>query len=439
MFERVAVRGCDAACTAKGVDSVDKQASDNGLGALTAGEKRLIALESLQWCAVNAVYFLGLIGAATYELGGNAFLVAAITLVRNLCNSLANAASGPVIDRIGPRKTALATLYAMLAMSIFMGIVPPSVPTLMFAAVMMGLGGGSINTCTRTYPVYLTRGKAGLARLNGLMVFYSNIAYAAGPIAGGVLAGFFPTRVVFLFMAVCLVGAIRVTWDCRETVTPEREGSGKQKDDKLGMVSGVIEGARVTMRTHDLRLIFVSGFLGFFAFGAFDSLESLFYRDVLAVDVVWMGILSAVSGFGMAIGSYIFTKIPARKIDIPLLLATLVFVGIGSMIYVGTNILVVAIAGQFINGLAWGFMEPTQAILVQERTPMTHLGRVMGFVRLGLNSAGVIPLAVAPFLAEAFGVQRVLFGASCIIALVGGFSSIMRSGRLRVRRTQVKE
>lgn len=395
------------------------RALTNQLGPLATGEKRLIALESLQWCAVNAVYFLGLIGAATYELGGDAFLVAAITLVRNLCNSLANAAAGPVIDRVGPRKTALVTLVAMLVMSIFMGIVPPSVPTLMFAAVMMGLGGGSINTCTRTYPVYLAQGRARLARLNGLMVFYSNIAYAAGPIAGGVLAGLFPTRVVFLFMAVCLVGALVVTWGCRETVTPPREENSKLKDDKLGVVSGVIEGARITMRTHDLRLIFVSGFLGFFAFGAFDSLESLFYRDVLVVDVVWMGVLSAVSGVGMAIGSYIFTKIPERKIDVPLLLATLAFVGIGSMIYVGTNILAVAIVGQFINGLAWGFMEPTQAILVQERTPMTHLGRVMGFVRLGLNSAGVIPLAIAPFLAATFGVQGVLFGASCIIAAVG--------------------
>lgn len=395
------------------------RALTNQLGPLATGEKRLIALESLQWCAVNAVYFLGLIGAATYELGGDAFLVAAITLVRNLCNSLANAAAGPVIDRVGPRKTALITLVAMLVMSVFMGIVPPSVPTLMFAAVMMGLGGGSINTCTRTYPVYLAQGRARLARLNGLMVFYSNIAYAVGPIAGGVLAGLFPTRVVFLFMAVCLVGALVVTWGCRETVTPPREENSKLKDDKLGVVSGVIEGARITMRTHDLRLIFVSGFLGFFAFGAFDSLESLFYRDVLVVDVVWMGVLSAVSGVGMAIGSYIFTKIPERKIDVPLLLATLAFVGIGSMIYVGTNILAVAIVGQFINGLAWGFMEPTQAILVQERTPMTHLGRVMGFVRLGLNSAGVIPLAIAPFLAAMFGVQGVLFGASCIIAAVG--------------------
>lgn len=396
------------------------RALTNQLGPLATGEKRLIALESLQWCAVNAVYFLGLIGAATYELGGDAFLVAAITLVRNLCNSLANAAAGPVIDRVGPRKTALVTLVAMLVMSIFMGIVPPSVPTLMFAAVMMGLGGGSINTCTRTYPVYLAQGRARLARLNGLMVFYSNIAYAAGPIAGGVLAGLFPTRVVFLFMAVCLVGAIAVTWGCRETVTPPREENEEQdQNDKLSVIAGVIEGARITMRTHDLRLIFVSGFLGFFAFGAFDSLESLFYRDVLVVDVVWMGVLSAVSGVGMAIGSYIFTKIPERKIDVPLLLATLAFVGIGSMIYVGTNILAVAIVGQFINGLAWGFMEPTQAILVQERTPMTHLGRVMGFVRLGLNSAGVIPLAIAPFLAATFGVQGVLFGASCIIAAVG--------------------
>ena len=43
------------------------------------------------------------------------------------------------------------------------------------------------------------------------------------------------------------------------------------------------EGARLTFRDHDLRLIFISGFLGFFAFGAFDSLESLFYRDVLKI------------------------------------------------------------------------------------------------------------------------------------------------------------
>ncbi|MFQ8778757.1 MAG: hypothetical protein ACLR8E_00085 [Oscillospiraceae bacterium] len=60
---------------------------------LTPAEVRLILIESLQWCANNAVYFLGLIGAATYDLAGTAFLVAAITLVRNLATSVGNMVS----------------------------------------------------------------------------------------------------------------------------------------------------------------------------------------------------------------------------------------------------------------------------------------------------------------------------------------------------------
>jgi len=72
-------------------------------------------------------------------------------------------------------------------------------------------------------------------------------------------------------------------------------------------------------------------------------------------------------------------------------------------------------------------------ILVQEDAPMAKLGRVMGFMRFGLMSAGVVPLLVAPFLAETFGVQAVLFSASCVIAAVGGAFCLARwvAGRKR--------
>ena len=79
---------------------------------LNRGELCLILVESLQWMAHNAVYFLGLIAAATYDLGGTAFLVAGVTLVHNLTTSLGNATSGPVVDRLGPRTTAVWTLVA---------------------------------------------------------------------------------------------------------------------------------------------------------------------------------------------------------------------------------------------------------------------------------------------------------------------------------------
>ena len=79
-------------------------AKDREAMRLTPAEVRLILIESLQWCANNAVYFLGLIGAATYDLAGTAFLVAAITLVRNLMTSVAiwcRVRSSTALDRAG--------------------------------------------------------------------------------------------------------------------------------------------------------------------------------------------------------------------------------------------------------------------------------------------------------------------------------------------------
>ena len=400
---------------------------------LSIAEKRLIGIESLQWCANNAVYFLGLIGAATYDLAGTAFLVAAITLVRNLATSIGNVAAGSVIDSIGPRKTTVAVCAFSAVTSLSIGLGPITEASLIIAAAALGVSGGFINTCTHAYPGYLIATLTGRQRLNGLMVFYSNIAFTLGPIFGGALVSTFSTQSVYLFMAATMAAAGVLALGCHEVLQPERE-----EDAKMGILSGMVDGARMTLQNHDLRLIFISGFLGFFAFGAFDSLESLFYRDVLEVDVVWLGWLSSVVGFTSSIGAWLLTKLPDRMANLTLLLGSLFGVGVASMIYVGTDILAVAIVGQAINGLAWGFLEPLQMILVQEKAPIAYLGRIMGFVRFGLMSAGVLPLLAAPALAEAFGVQAVLFAASCIIALVGAvffFGQVKRS-RSRVAQSE---
>lgn len=396
---------------------------------LSAAERRLIGIECLQWCANNAVYFLGLIGAATYDLAGTAFLVAAITLVRNLAASVGNFASGSVIDAIGPRKTTIIVCALTAVVSLAIGLAPITEISLMIAAFALGLSGGFLNTSTHAYPGYLVVTLTGRQRLNGLMVLYSNIAFTLGPIFGGALVSTFSTQSVYLFMAAAMAAATVLAFGCHEELRPEHE-----EEAKTGVLSGMVDGARMTLRDHDLRLIFISGFLGFFAFGAFDSLESLFYRDVLEVDVMWLGWLSSVVGFTASIGAWLLTKLPDRMANLTLLLGSLLGVGVASMIYVGTDVLAIAIVGQALNGLAWGFLEPLQMILVQEKAPIAYLGRIMGFVRFGLMSAGVLPLLAAPVLAEAFGVQAVLFTASCGIALVGAvffFTQLRRVSRSR--------
>lgn len=225
---------------------------------LSIAEKRLIGIESLQWCANNAVYFLGLIGAATYDLAGTAFLVAAITLVRNLATSIGNVAAGSVIDSIGPRKTTVAVCAFSAVTSLVIGLGPITEISLMIAAATLGLSGGFINTCTHAYPGYLIAMLTGRQRLNGLMVFYSNIAFTLGPIFGGALVSMFSTQSVYLFMAATMAAAGILALGCHEVLRPERE-----EDAKTGILSGMADGARMTLQNHDLRLIFISGFLGF--------------------------------------------------------------------------------------------------------------------------------------------------------------------------------
>ena len=382
-------------------------AKDREAMRLTPAEVRLILIESLQWCANNAVYFLGLIGAATYDLAGTAFLVAAITLVRNLMTSAGNMVSGSVIDRFGPRRTSFVTCVITAVLSLGVGLAPLSVPGLVFAACVLGLAGGFINTCTHAFPGYLESTTEGRTRVNGLMVFYSNIAYTAGPLLGGAIVSCFATQSVYLLMAGMMGVAAVLSLGCHECVAP-----AKGEKPKGGILGGMAEGARLTFCDHDLRLIFISGFL-------------------LNVDIVWLGWLSSVVGLTSSVGAFILTKLSARHVNLRLLLGALMAVGIGSMVYVGTDMLGVAIIGQAINGLAWGFLEPLQMILIQERADIKYLGRITGFVRFGLMSAGVLPLLAAPFLAEALGVQTVLFGASTIIALVGTLFFVTQGRRQR--------
>lgn len=383
---------------------------------ITWPELCLILVESLQWMAHNAVYFLGIIAAATYDLGGDAFLVAGIMLVHNFATSFGNVVAGPVVDRIGPRRTVVASLAASAAGSLVVGLCLTSAPKLFFAAVMLGLTGGFINTCTKAFPAYLTDDHDELQRVNALMVFYSNIAFAMGPVVGGVIVRFCPSRVTFLFMAITRGLAIIPALACEEQLAPDRNAHEAGGESIFG---GMLEGARLTFANRTLRTIFVAGFLGFCAFGAFDSLESLYYRDVLEVGSDWMGWLSAVAGFTGIVGAYVVTKIDGGRVKLRMLLCTLLAMGFSSMLYVGTPWLACACLGQAGIGLCWGVFEPIEAMLVQEEAPISHMGRIMGFQRFGLMMAGVVPLLVAPFIARIVGAQAVLFGASCIIASVG--------------------
>lgn len=405
---------------------------------LSTPTRRIVAINFFSMLAFQATYFVGVIGCATYVLGLGALEVSALVFLLNVVLVAGNLASGPVIDTIGPRRTLMAVLSATSILGAVAWLAPVSYPELVLVAMALGLSFGMSTTAIDAYPRYFSEDAGELARMNSLNQVATGASVVFGPAMAGWITTWAPVQCVFSLLMLAPVPAVALAWATREELTAARRAAGGDGSDACadacadaaagaerpagrlrGFLSDAAEGVRIVFGREDLRVLFFIGFLGFFAYGAFDSLESLFYRDVLRVGADWMGWLSAVSGVGGVAGSLLVLKIPKQSLSTRLLALILTLVGVGSMIYTGTPFVAVAAVGQVVTGIGFGALTPVRTTLTQQRCEPGNVGRVSSIMRMGMNSAGTLPLLVSPALAAAFGPQAVLFGASTLAALIG--------------------
>lgn len=388
---------------------------------LSTPTRRIVAMNFFSMLAFQATYFVGVIGCATYVLGLGALEVSALVFLLNVVLVAGNLASGPVIDAIGPRRTLMAVLSVTSVLGAVAWLAPVSYPELVLVAMALGLSFGMSTTAIDAYPRYFSEDAGELARMNSLNQVATGASVVIGPAMAGWITTWAPVQCVFSLLMLAPVPAVAFAWaTCEELTAARRAADAERPAGGLrGFLSNAAEGVRIVFGREDLRVLFFIGFLGFFAYGAFDSLESLFYRDVLRVGADWMGWLSAVSGVGGVAGSLLVLKIPKQSLSTRLLALILTLVGVGSMIYTGTPFVAVAAMGQVITGIGFGALAPVRTTLMQQRCEPGNVGRVSSIMRMGMNSAGTLPLLVSPALADAFGPQAVLFGASTLAALIG--------------------
>lgn len=391
------------------------------------------------YLGVQAAYFIGIVGVLTYELKASTMALAAAVGIFNLCIIVANACGGTLLDVKGPRVHTAATVAVVVASCLVYQIVEVSVASVLAMSAAFGFSCGMGFPYLTAYPAYLTHRSGELQQVNALLSVASNAAVAVGPAIGGVIASVFPAQRVFVFPAVLGVAAIVPAAALLKQIAAMGvrslhglEGAssvyangGTQGDaaEAAASVPAVEKGTfgdsvRTVMRSSVLSLLFWGGVLAYAGYGAFDPLESLYYRDVLHVGIAWMGWLSSAAGVGSFAGAMLSLRVPNSWVNVRTLLLLIALQGAACLLYVGTPFVICALAGQALLGCAFGMVTPLQNTLVQMRAPKRLLGRVNSVMSAGFNGAGVIPLFAAPVLADMFGVQAVLLGASAFVLIV---------------------
>lgn len=379
--------------------------------------RRLVAACFLNQLGFQAAYFVGIIGCATYVLDAGAAEVSALVFVMNVVMLVGYSAAGALIDAAGPRIVLVASLALPLAAAAVALAMPVCMVSLLVVAIVMGLAGAAASTAVETFPRYLTNDEVLLARVNSLNSVVTSIAVIAGPLLAGAIAGVTDNRLVFAVLPVTSVLGVLVALRLRERVRPERPQDSEQATPSL--FARMADGVRATVANPALIVLFAVCLLGNLGFGAFDSLESLFYRDVLRVGAEWMGWLTAIVGVGATVGSLFAGRVSTRRVTLPALCGLLVVEGLGAVLYTATPFVWCAAAGQLVLGAANGMIMPLRVTLTQRNCELGHLGSVSALMRVGISVSGTLPLLVAPLLADAFGVQTVLVSAAALVALTG--------------------
>lgn len=341
------------------------------LPSLSTQAKRLVAMRFLIYTGFQTSYFIGVIGTLTYADGASVVATSLAVLFMNVFVILGSFAGGAALDAWGPRHHFLLSIVGTLATGAAIIAFGSATGTVLAGAALLGFVMGFAQPIATSYPAYLTDDPVELKDINSAITMFSNVSIIVGPTLGGFAAAASSSRAVFVLMMLFTLLALIAGWGFK----PQAGHAGADstgEGEHAGQSSNPSTSARVTFATSIktvftnsvLALLFCIIFLSNFGYGAFDPLESFFYRDVLHVGVEWMGWLSSACGVGAVLGAVVALRMPPRLVSLKTLLVALMSVGLGSLLYVGTPYVGVALIGQITLGIVWGVVNPLHNTIV---------------------------------------------------------------------------
>lgn len=247
----------------------------------------------------------------------------------------------------------------------------------------------------------------GLIAANALMQIAMMGMRVIGPaLAGALVAAFGPTVCyafdAFSFVAsAALIGSVAIV---RPAQPAKQAGSGNRVSAILHEMG---EGMRFIFHHAALSFVVLAMAAGLFTIGCFGPLIAIYVREWLHASAAVFGIVSAMIGIGMMLGTPAVRRLSARLSDTTLVLGGLAGIGVGALIlgafpYVGATM-----AATFTLGFTFaGIIVPAQT-LMQRETPHALMGRISSTVMSIVFLAQLLGLILSGGLAEILGVRAV--------------------------------
>jgi MFS family permease len=338
---------------------------------------------------------------------GTGTAVAAL-LIAGTAPRLLGPLAGSLADRFDLRRLMIGADLGQAAIFAALALLPPFPALVALVALATCLETTYVPAKATAVPALV--GEDELLLANSLTGVASNLYVALGPLVGGLLFAAGGAAAALLFNAATFLASALLTSAIAPLPPGDRDGGHEREP----LLTATRTGLRHALANRVTRVVTLALFL-MFAFVAIDNVAFVFLvRDTLDGGGAAYGILSAVFGAGMLLGSVGVM----RRSRTPATLLYVLAIGLSSIGTLATGVApalgLVAIA-QFASGGGNGIEIVASETIFQQHVPRHLLGRVYGLTSTATALGTGIAMVLGGFLVDATS-PRVAF----LVAGAGG-------------------
>ncbi|MGE5813325.1 MAG: MFS transporter [Acidobacteriota bacterium] len=264
----------------------------------------------------------------------------------------------------------------------------------------------------------------GLLAANALMQMAMMGVRIIGPLAAGVLVAALGADICYVLDGIsfvasaCLIGTVAIV----RPVQPLRAADSAARSKVHALLHDMSQGLRFILGHAALLFVVMAMAAGLFTIGCFGPLIAVYVRESLHETAAVFGVVSAMVGVGMLIGTQLMRRIATRMSHDRMVLGGLAGIGVSLLVLGGIPHVVATGAATFLMGFAFsGVIVPAQTLL-QRETPHALMGRISSTVMSVVIFAQLLGLLVSGVASQLLSVRAVFFLSALLSAslVVGG-------------------
>jgi DHA3 family macrolide efflux protein-like MFS transporter len=365
----------------------------------------------------------GVISLITFRWHGTPVEVTTVTMAFVLPMAVISPIAGVFVDHLNVKRLMIASdliRAALILMLIFVhNVTQISAIFFLLSSVSSFFAPAQSVTLRTIVP------SDGLLAANALMMQAFYIVRLLSPAAAGALVAWLTEKSCFYIDVASFVFSAAMI----STLSIIRPARAQSEKTVKSLAQDFLAGNKFIFTHAGLAFVFLAMAVAMFVLSSFSPLISIYIRDMLHAGSFMFGLISAMVGVGMIVGTQLITRLAGSGPKSYVVMGGLFLLGLGAGLLGAFRNTAMAALSTFTMGFGIAFVWIPAQTMSQQETPPPMVGRVSSTFMSLIAMSQVFGLMLSGYLAQKIGIRAVFIACAGVLAVISIAGHFLMRGR----------